>query len=178
MPEEMLDIVDDDDNVVGVASRTHIHDYHLPHREVAILFITPDGDIIFQRRSMMKATNPGLLAFAVAGHVTAGDTYEGAVLKEAFEETGLQLDLEHLVLLQKDRSTNPANPCHRKTFAYIFTGQLDDLVPEPGEGDGFVAIKGADIFNLPDHLKPEFATNLLNPDTYGPIYQKALALVV
>ncbi len=49
--ETMLEIVDDSDTVIGVRSREEIHTLGLRHREVHVWFVTPDNDIIFQRRS-------------------------------------------------------------------------------------------------------------------------------
>ncbi|HEY1096154.1 MAG TPA: NUDIX domain-containing protein [Alphaproteobacteria bacterium] len=175
--EEMLDHIDTNDNVIGMMSRKEIHAKGLLHREVAILFVTPDGYFIFQRRSMKKATNPGLLAFTVAGHVVSGDTYEEAVLKEAEEETGLKLSLSDLVLIKKDHAQSDANNCLRVLYGYVFKDSIDQLRIEEDEGDGFVLIPGKNIFDLPDQLRKNVATSLLDPARYKDIYSNVLALV-
>jgi isopentenyldiphosphate isomerase len=178
MSEELLNIVDVNDIVVGTASRNDIHAEGLLHREVGVLFVTPAADIIFQRRSLKKASNPGKLAFTVAGHVSAGETYEDAVIKEIAEETGLQLSLSDLHLLNRDRTKGEnGNHCFRNQYGYIYTGLLENLKVEPGEGDGFVAIAGQDVLKLPEHIREDIATNLLDPVIYGHIYKKLLALV-
>ena len=50
----LLEIVDDGDAVIGVRSREEIHTLGLRHREVHVWLVTPDNDIIFQRRSPTK----------------------------------------------------------------------------------------------------------------------------
>jgi 8-oxo-dGTP pyrophosphatase MutT (NUDIX family) len=177
MTIEMLDVVDENDNVVGIASRTDVHAQGLWHREIGILFVTPQREFIFQKRSMQKTTNPGLLAFTVAGHVVAGDSYEEAVRKEAEEETGLHLNVSDLVLIKKDKTDNPSNLCHRLLYGYVFDQPLDTLQIEEGEADGFVPIRGDDMFDLSETLRPQIATSLLDPQRYGDIYKAVLNLV-
>ena len=47
MSEKMLEIVDENDQVIGIQSRKEIHEKGLLHREIHVLFITPEKDIIF-----------------------------------------------------------------------------------------------------------------------------------
>ena len=74
MPE-YLNIVDDNDNIIGQKTREEIHQQGLLHQEIHVYFITPNKEIIFQHRAEDKDTYPDLLSATVGGHVDIGDTY-------------------------------------------------------------------------------------------------------
>lgn len=128
MSEEMLEIVDENDNVIGIASRREIHEKGLLHREVHVLFITPTGDLIFQKRSMTKDTNPGCLTVAVGGHVGVGDSYALTAQRETKEETGLDIQLSDLIPIEKklihtfNRDTSIPHNSYRMVYGHIFDG--------------------------------------------------------
>ncbi len=154
----MLEIVDDNDTVIGVRSREDIHALGLRHREVHLWFVTPNNDIIFQRRSAFKDTFPDLMDATVGGHVEVGQTYEQAAIVEAQEEAGLLItpsQLKPLVMLANDavdERLNKRNLTFRQTYWMPYAGKLGDLHVEPGEGVGFVALPAASVFALtPDN---------------------------
>ena len=108
-PNEIFDIVDADDRVVGQATRAEVHARKLFHRAVHILIFTPGGTLILQRRSLAKDTCPGLLSSSCAGHVDAGESYGFAALRELEEELGISVQAEkHLefVGMQKPSAEN------------------------------------------------------------------------
>ena len=108
-PNEIFDIVDADDRVVGQATRAEVHARKLFHRAVHILIFTPSGTLILQRRSLTKDTCPGLLSSSCAGHVDAGESYGFAALRELEEELGINAQAEkHLefVGMQKPSAEN------------------------------------------------------------------------
>lgn len=108
-PNEIFDIVDSDDRVVGQATRAEVHARKLFHRAVHILIFTPGGTLILQRRSLAKDTCPGLLSSSCAGHVDSGESYGFAALRELEEELGINAQAEkHLefVGMQKPSAAN------------------------------------------------------------------------
>ena len=64
---EMLEVVNEQDIVIGLESRSMIHQKGLLHREIHIWFITPEGEIIFQHRAKTKDTYPDKLDATVGG---------------------------------------------------------------------------------------------------------------
>ena len=88
-PEEMVDLVDEDDRVVGVAPRSEVRSKSLLHREVAAICRNRDGAIYVHRRTETKDVFPGMYDMWVAGVVSSGETYEGAVRRELEEELGI-----------------------------------------------------------------------------------------
>jgi isopentenyldiphosphate isomerase len=103
MPEKLLNIVDENDNVIGEEERKVIHEKGLLHREVHVWFVTPDNQIIFQHRAKNKDTFPNLLDISVGGHVEIGDSYIETVIKEVDEETGVKIKQSDLIFIDKIR---------------------------------------------------------------------------
>jgi isopentenyl-diphosphate delta-isomerase len=181
MTIEMLEIVDENDHVIGTAPRKDIHQKGLLHREISVWFVTPDSHLILQRRSANKDTYPGQLDATTSGHVEIGDSYIVTALKEVEEETGLRLQQNDLIDLGRhklkfdDPGTGLYNHRFQNMYAYPFTGKVSDLKIEEGKADGFELFKINAIFSMsPDEqlLFPFF-----DPDTGKVIYQKLLALV-
>jgi isopentenyl-diphosphate delta-isomerase type 1 len=88
-PDELFDVVDLDDHVVGQAMRHEVHAKKLLHRAVHVLVHDPNGHLFLQRRSMAKDTFPGCWDSSCSGHVDAGESYPFAARRELGEELGL-----------------------------------------------------------------------------------------
>lgn len=146
-----LDVVDENDTVIGRALRSEIHDKGFYHREVHVWFVTPAQEIIFQKRALDKDTFPGLLDATVGGHVELGESYDDAALKEITEETGLEIIAADILFLCKIKSnafdpvTHRHNNCHRVVYGHVFCGNIQDLKIECGHGDGFVRVPLRDV---------------------------------
>lgn len=97
MTEDMLNVVDAGDRVVGIASRREVHARGLLHRAVHILISNAAGDVLLQRRSMRKDSHPGKWDSSASGHVDAGEGYLDAAVRELREELGLSVDPADLI---------------------------------------------------------------------------------
>lgn len=165
---ELLDIVDKQDQVIGQMERAEVHRRGLTCRIVHIFFVAPTGKIILQKRSLTKASYPGRLTSTVSGHVTSGESYLEAAIKEALEEAGLRLtaeDLHHLgtVHFRHEERPDYINDSMRSIFAYRFKGNMADLKIEEGEGMGFVILP-LDVFRAKVATNPEqFTYSLSDP---------------
>ena len=91
MTDEIFDIVDDSDSVVGSASREEVHRLGLLHRSTHLIVFDSRGRVLLQRRSAEKDTFPGRWDSSVSGHVDSGEMYDQCVLREAKEEIGIDL---------------------------------------------------------------------------------------
>jgi isopentenyl-diphosphate Delta-isomerase len=141
--KEMLNIVNENDEIIGEETREKIHQDGLPHREIHVYFITPNKEIIFQHRAKDKDTYPDLLDATVGGHVEIGDSYEKTAIKETREETGVTVNIADFIFLNKttrrseDKVTGKINYAIRQSYVYIFKGSLNDLKIETGKSLGF-----------------------------------------
>src|SRR5690606_41586717 len=90
MTEELLDIVDDNDHVIGQESRTIVHQRGLQHRGVHVFLFTDDGKMLIQKRSADRAASPSLLDCSISEHVKAGEDYHDAAIRGMKEELGVE----------------------------------------------------------------------------------------
>ncbi len=91
--EELFEIVDENDNVVGLAKRRECHgNPKLVHRTAHVVVLRPDGAMLLQRRSMAKDVQPGKWDTAVGGHLAPGEDYESGARREMREELGIPGD--------------------------------------------------------------------------------------
>ena len=91
MTEEIFDVVNERDEVVGQQSRVEVHRLGLMHRAVHVLVFNAAGQIFLQKRSMKKDRQPGLWDSSASGHVDSGEDYDACAVREVREEIGLQL---------------------------------------------------------------------------------------
>ena len=102
---EILDVVDTDDKVVGSASREEIHANGWMHRSVHILVFSPVGELFLQKRSPDKDENPGLWDTSAAGHVDSGEGYPESARREFREELGLNEPISEVMRLSAGPET-------------------------------------------------------------------------
>ena len=89
--EELLEIIDENENVLGVAPRKDFHDpkrkEKLLHRSVHVYVIDSKSNKLWiQKRSMDLELYAGFWDTCVAGHVDPGEAPEQTALRELREE--------------------------------------------------------------------------------------------
>jgi len=91
MTEEIFDIVNERDEVVGRQTRREVHRLGLMHRAVHVLVFNSQGQVFLQKRSMSKDRQPGLWDSSSSGHVDSGEEYDACAVRELREELGLHV---------------------------------------------------------------------------------------
>jgi isopentenyldiphosphate isomerase len=89
MPEEIFDVVNERDEVVGQNTRREVHRLGLKHRAVPVLVFNGRGETFLQKRSMTKDREPGKWDSSSSGHVDSGEDYDACAVRELREEIGL-----------------------------------------------------------------------------------------
>ncbi|MFF5368407.1 NUDIX hydrolase [Streptomyces sp. NPDC013187] len=87
--DEILDIVDENDRVVGQRPRGEVYARGLRHRCVFVQARDAEDRIFVHRRTATKLVFPSLHDMFVGGVVGAGESYDAAALREAGEELGV-----------------------------------------------------------------------------------------
>ncbi|MEU7035921.1 NUDIX domain-containing protein [Streptomyces sp. NPDC046237] len=87
--EEILDVVDEHDEVIGQAPRAEVYARGLIHRCTFILVRDAEDRIFVHRRTPVKLVYPSMYDMFVGGVVGAGESYDDAALREAEEELGV-----------------------------------------------------------------------------------------
>ena len=93
MSEELFDIVDETDEVIGQRARPEVHRLGLRHRAVHVLVFNSRGHLFLQKRSLRKDCFPGAWDSSASGHLQPGESYDAAAVRELQEELGLTLDI-------------------------------------------------------------------------------------
>ncbi len=87
---EQFVIVNKKDEIVGYKTRYECHhDKSLIHRATNIALFNSEGKLVMQKRSMQKDMYPGYYTLSATGHVSKGETYEQAAVRELKEEMGV-----------------------------------------------------------------------------------------
>jgi len=93
--DEMLDLVDQNDKVIGKVSRAEAHsDQSKIHREVAIFLFNNKGETLLSQRSLKKKRAPGWWDISAAGHVGADEEPKMTAMRELKEELGIEIVLK------------------------------------------------------------------------------------
>lgn len=87
-PDELFDVVNERDEVVGQAMRRDVHARNLLHRAIHVLIHNAKGEFFIQHRSLRKDKFPGCWDSSCSGHVDAGEDYLTAAHRELGEELG------------------------------------------------------------------------------------------
>jgi len=87
---EMLEIVDGEGKVIGLAPRSECHgNPALVHRVVHVIVVNGRGEILLQKRAPDKDIQPGKWDTSVGGHLDPGEDFDTAVRREMKEELGI-----------------------------------------------------------------------------------------
>ena len=146
MPEEIFDVVNERDEVVGRAARSEVHRKKLLHRAVHVLVFNARGDIFLQKRSMAKDTAKGLWDSSSSGHLDSGEDYDPCAVRELHEEIGLELKRPPKRILRIEACAETGNE-----FVWVYRSKSEGpFTLHPGE------IERAEWF------APEFVTKWVN----------------
>jgi 16S rRNA (adenine1518-N6/adenine1519-N6)-dimethyltransferase len=97
--EELFDVCDEHDQVVGQAPRSRVHSEKLLHRAVHIWIWNSRSELMIHLRSPSKDEYPGCYTSSASGHLSVGENYETAAHRELWEELRLRGELSFQVKL-------------------------------------------------------------------------------
>lgn len=108
--DELVDIVDERDRVVGRATRAEMRARGLRCRAAFVLVFNSRGQLFVHRRTEEKDIYPGYYDVAVGGVLAAGETYDEAARRELAEELGISgLPLKRMAFFRFDDERNRLN---------------------------------------------------------------------
>jgi len=130
-PEEILDLVDENDKVIGSKPRSEIYAEGLNNFRVVNAFvINSEGKIWIPRRTVNKRIFPLGLDMSMGGHVDTGESYETAFKRELAEELNLNVEITPYSLL------GHLNPNKDGVSAFMNVYEIkSDIVPDYNKED-------------------------------------------
>ncbi len=161
--EDIFDIVDSSDRVVGRAPRSEVHSKGLLHRASHVLMFKGRGDarsILLQRRSETKDSYPGIYTTSCSGHVDSGESYSEAAVREMAEETGLRVDASRLSKIGKVGACSETG----NEFTCVYAMECDGseiFSPPPDEVASLEWVKVSDFEKAASENPAEFTPSFL-----------------
>ncbi len=90
------EVVDNNDNIIGIFSKDKIKKENLIYRLIVVFVFNTKKELFVQLRSSSKDRYPGYYESSVGGHVEIGETYEEAAKREMSEELGISEELKFI----------------------------------------------------------------------------------
>ncbi len=122
---EFFNIVDINGNAIGKASRDDCHSgSKLLHPVIHIHIFNSKKELLLQKRKFNKDIQPGKWDTSVGGHIQAGESLENALIREAKEETGIDINLNKIIPLKKYIYESEIEKEYINSFIYFFNGKI------------------------------------------------------
>lgn len=91
--DELLDLVDANDNVIGQKPRSQVYSEQLSNfRAINVFIVNSRGELWIPRRTAHKKMFPLGLDMSTGGHVESGEDYDTAFRREVMEELNIDID--------------------------------------------------------------------------------------
>ena len=94
MTEELVILVDENDNKVGLMPKMEAHEKALLHRAFSVFVFNDKNELMLQQRAEHKYHTPGLWTNTCCSHQRDGETNLQAGKRRLLEEMGFVTDLE------------------------------------------------------------------------------------
>ena len=92
--EKQLILVNENDEVMGVAGKTEVHAKGLLHRAFSIFIFNEQGNLMLQKRAQSKYHSPGLWTNTCCGHPRIEENILDAATRRLIEEMGIHCELQ------------------------------------------------------------------------------------
>ena len=131
---EIFNIVDENGNIKGEASREECHNgSKLLHPVVHIHIINSKGLLLLQKRAMCKHIQPGKWDTSVGGHISVAEKRMTAVIRESKEELGINIDTKNLKHLKDYLWESEIEREYVSSYIYKHDGKIKFQVEEIDE---------------------------------------------
>jgi isopentenyl-diphosphate delta-isomerase len=128
-PDEIFDVVNERDELIGRETRAEVHRLGLRHRAVHVLVFNRRGEVFLQKRSRFKDTFPGAWDSSASGHLDSGEDYDACAVRELREEIGLVVESPPARLFKLEASARTG-----QEFVWVYRYESDGpFVLHPAE---------------------------------------------
>ena len=125
METEWFDIVDENNRILGKATREQCHDgSKLLHPVVHVHIFNSEKNLLLQKRKLTKDIQPGKWDTSVGGHIQSGEPLEEAIKRETLEEVGIVIDIEKLIPIAQYVFESDVEKELVSSYAYLYDGPI------------------------------------------------------
>ena len=173
MNEEMLILVDENDNELGLMEKMEAHQKGLLHRAFSVFLLNDSNQLLLQKRALDKYHSPGLWTNTCCSHPRKNEKVIDAGHRRLFEEMGIKSELKPFTSFVYKAEFD--NSLTEHELDHVYLGKSDDL-PElnPEEAMEYKFVN-------PDRLIEDMKENpsnytvwfrIIMLDHFSKIYQK------
>lgn len=171
MADELVDICDESNNIIGKGMKSVAHRDGLWHRAATIWIYNSKGEILLQLRAKNKELAPNLWDISVAGHIGIGEDPLTAAIREVGEEIGLKIEKRDLQFSRIRKYSMNYKHIKNREFYYIYFLKYDkdpkELILQEEE------VQEVKFFN-PDKLEKELKEHPEKFVPHGTFWQETI----
>ncbi|MFD2826941.1 isopentenyl-diphosphate Delta-isomerase [Leeuwenhoekiella polynyae] len=97
MKEELVILVDENDQQIGLMPKIEAHEKALLHRAFSVFVFNSKKELMIQQRALHKYHSPGLWTNTCCSHQREGESNIEAGRRRLMEEMGFTVDLEESI---------------------------------------------------------------------------------
>lgn len=131
MSEQVI-LVDEADRVLGSAEKMDAHRSGGLHRAFSVFVFDSEGNVLLQKRAVVKYHSGGLWSNTCCGHPRPGETTVGAARRRLFEEMGFTCEL--LEVFSFVYRAEVGGDLVEHEYDHVFVGTFDGQ-PTPNAGE-------------------------------------------
>ena len=159
MQEEMVILVNENDEKVGLMPKMEAHEKGVLHRAFSVFVLNDKNELMLQQRAMHKYHSPGLWTNTCCSHQRDGETNIDAGKRRLNEEMGFTTTLKELVSFVYKAPFD--NGLTEHEFDHVLMGKYNDnpsINKEEVEDWKWMPLDEvkSDIQNNPDHYTAWF----------------------
>ncbi|HZZ80317.1 MAG TPA: NUDIX domain-containing protein [Gemmataceae bacterium] len=127
--DELVDVIDEAGNTIGVVTRRQMRAERLPHRCTYVLVFNSTGDLFIHLRTATKDVYPSHWDVCIGGVLAAGETFDQGTRREIQEELGIDAIAEPLFPVRyADEATFAHGMAYRLVHEGPFRLQVEEIV--------------------------------------------------
>ena len=94
---EMVILVDNNDNQLGLMEKIEAHEKAILHRAFSVFILNDYNELLLQKRALSKYHSPGLWTNTCCSHPRHGESVINAGLRRLKEEMGFETEISSLL---------------------------------------------------------------------------------
>tara|TARA_B110000438_G_scaffold59478_1_gene59620 strand:- start:694 stop:1209 length:516 start_codon:yes stop_codon:yes gene_type:complete len=94
---EMVILVDNNDNQLGLMEKMEAHEKAILHRAFSVFILNDNNELLLQKRALSKYHSPGLWTNTCCSHPRNGESVINAGLRRLKEEMGFETEISSLL---------------------------------------------------------------------------------